>query len=602
MFRRTLAVLLFVSSFFLLSISLRGVTRLPPTKSPAPEVLKPSAMGVSDTFLSYAKQNAPPLAPLLPLFGTKEKEPQEFEIPNQFYIPRGGGTKGTPNIPTPLPPLAIAPPSTMYNQTVNGLLPVTPLANYIGLGNGFSNWTNQGLLPPDTTMAVGNNQIVQWVNIRLTVLNKTTGAVLTTGLLGGASFVSANQVWSGLGPTSVCATQNQGDPVLQYDRMANRWVLSQFAFHIAAGTSSGAYAAPPYAICVAVSQTNDATGAYNLYEFSVANLPDYPKIGIWTDGLYLTANDFSFSTVNGASTYRGSRVCAFDEAAMIAGTTATGVCFTGLPPTHFANLPADFEGSIAPPANTTEYIVGNDWFTKNNPPYFVLLWRFHSDFVTPGNSTLTDGFGGGFDSAQTMPFDNSVIGACGDGGGICVPQPGTTRKLDTLSMRLMYRAAYRNLGSGRESIVATESVGPTGGAAAGIQLLEIRNVASNPPSIYNNVNFNPDATNRWMGAAATDKLGNIGLGYSVGSATLSPGIRIAGRLRNDIKSTLRGEMNLVTGSGSQTASAQRWGDYSTMQIDPDDDCTFWYTQEYMNNTSGANWATQILSFKFNNCH
>ncbi len=579
------------------------------------ETAAPSATGVSDAFRNYSKKN-----PKVPTSNKKsaaatlgsDTTDLDVEIPNIFYIPRVpvSGDVTTPaglntktlssQADSPTLNAAITPPaSTMYNQTTNGTLPVTQRANYVGLGNGFNGWTNQGLLPPDTTMAVGAGQIVQWVNLRLTVLDKATGALL----LPGSGYINGNQIWSGLGSGSVCASTNQGDPVLQYDRTTSRWVLSQFAFAIAnaTGGTHPSYPAAPYAMCFAVSQTNDATGAYNLYQFTFPSLTDYPKIGIWTDGIYLTTNDFSFNTTTGASSYIGSRVCAFDKAAMIGGGTANAVCFSGLDPTHFGALPGDFEGSIAPPAGTAEYILSNDWFTKNNPPYFVKLRRFHPDFVTPANSTLDDGFGGGFDSAVTLPFDNSVIGACGDGGGACVPQPGTTRKLDTLSMRAMYRLAYRNLGSNRESLVFTESVGPTGGAVAGIQLVEIRNPAANPPQIFNNVNFNPDATSRWMGAVATDKLGNILLGYSASSSTISPSIRLSGRQRNDIKSTLRGEINVVTGSGSQTSSAQRWGDYSTMQIDPDDDCTFWYTQEYMNNTSSANWATQILGYKFNNC-
>jgi hypothetical protein len=131
--------------------------------------------------------------------------------------------------------------------------------------------------------------------------------------------------------------------------------------------------------------------------------------------------------------------------------------------------------------------------------------------------------------------------------------------------------------------------------------VEIRNPSSNPPTIFNNVNLNPDTNNRWMGAAATDKLGNVMLGYSISSTTKAPSIRIAGRLRNDLKSSLRGEIEVLTGSGNQTSTAQRWGDYSTMQIDPDDDCTFWYTQEFTNSTSSANWATHIFSYKFSNC-
>jgi hypothetical protein len=165
----------------------------------------------------------------------------------------------------------------------------------------------------------------------------------------------------------------------------------------------------------------------------------------------------------------------------------------------------------------------------------------------------------------------------------------------------MYRLAYRNLGANRESLVFTESIDPIGTAVAGIQLVEIRSPAANPPVIYNNLTFNPDSTNRWMGAAASDKLGNLAMGYSVSASTLSPGIRIAGRLRNDVRNSVRGELNLQSGTGSQTAAAQRWGDYATMQIDPSDDCTFWFTTEYMINTSGADWATRIFGFKFNSC-
>jgi hypothetical protein len=170
-------------------------------------------------------------------------------------------------------------------------------------------------------------------------------------------------------------------------------------------------------------------------------------------------------------------------------------------------------------------------------------------------------------------------------------------------MRPMYRLAYRNLGSNREILVFTESVDPVGTGVAGVQIVEIRNPGANPPQIYNNVNFNPDTTNRWMAAAATDKLGNIGVGYSVSSTTVSPGIRISGRLRNDIRSTMRGELTVQLGAAAsnQTSTAQRWGDYSTMQIDPSDDCTFWYTQEYTNQSSSANWATRIIGFKFNSC-
>ena len=553
----------------------------------SPTAITPTLQGVSEPFKTYASRN------VNAAFSTAA-EGEEAINPNILYLPK-------PKVnPSRISTSAVTTPaSTMYVQTTGGTLPVTVVSNFVGLGNGFPGWTNQGLYPPDTTMAVGTNQIVQWVNVRLAVLSKTTGAPL----LGGAGWVAGNQIWAGLGINSVCATKNQGDPVLQFDRMANRWVLSQFAFNIATATGGThpAYPAAPYALCVAVSQSNDATGAFNLYEYITTYMPDYPKLGVWPDAYYMTSNDYGFSTVTGASTYRGTRYCAFNRAAMLAGTSAGGVCFSGLGATHFASLPGDFEGTLAPPGNAAEYMISTDWFTLNSPPYTMQLRRFKPDFVTPANSTLTDGQGGAPDSFVAMPFDTNVIGSCTDGGGSCIPQPGTDQTLDSLSMRPMYRLAYRNLGNNRETLVFTESIGPTGGAAAGIQLVEIRNPGANPPQVFNNVNFNPNATSRWMGAAATDKLGNIGLGYSISSLTVNPSVVISGRLRNDIRNTVRGEQTVKFGAGNQTGTAGRWGDYSTMQIDPADDCTFWYTQEYTNVSSGANWATQIIGFRFNSC-
>ena len=552
----------------------------------SPDVLSPVSTGVSTTFQNYALQ---PQAPPGPDLGDGEDDDGD-----RLYLPRPAGGQNATTA------TVVAPPSPMVNQTSNTTLPVTISRNYAGLGTGFNGtWTNQNLYPPDTIMGVGRTQIVQWVNLRLTVLDKATGAPL----LGGLGFINGNLVWTGLGTGSVCATTNQGDPNVQYDRIAERWVLAQFAFGTATATASPfrVYPAAPYALCIAVSQTSDATGAYNLYQYNLPSLPDYPKVGVWPDGYYVTTNDFSFSTTTGLSSYVGSRVCAFNRTAMIAGSSAGGICYSGLPPNHFGMLAGDFEGTLLPPTDETAFILSGDWFTLNNPPYSLQLRRFHPDFVTPANSTLTDGLGGGFDSFISLPFTANVVGSCGDGGGACVPQPGTVRVLDTLSMRPMHRLAYRNLGAGRESLVFTESVDPVGTAVAGIQLVEIRNPAANPPTIYNNVNFNPDTTNRWMGSAATDKFGNVALGYSVSSSTLFPGIRIAGRLRNDIRSSVRGELTVQNGTGSQTGTAQRWGDYSAMQIDPSDDCTFWYTTEYMINTSPVDWATRIAGFKFNSC-
>ena len=262
------------------------------------DVLPPPLTGVSESFKTYAERN------LTAPFSVAADGDVEVN-PNQLYIPRPSG--GAHRVGVAAATVS-TPASTMYNQTSGGTLPVSVVGNFTGLGAGFPNWTDQGLLPPDTTMAIGNNQIVQWVNVRLTVLNKSNG----TTQLGGAGFVAANQIWAGLGASSVCATANRGDPVLQYDRMANRWVLSQFAFNIATRTNTppATYPAPPYAFCIAVSQTNDATGVFNLYEYVVPALPDYPKLGVWPDAYYMTANDITFNTATGASSYNPVRASA----------------------------------------------------------------------------------------------------------------------------------------------------------------------------------------------------------------------------------------------------------------------------------------------------
>lgn len=235
-----------------------------------PTALAPALRGVSESFRTYAGRNLNgPFSNAAD--GDEEISPNQLYIPRPPASPRGRG--GAAAVSTA--------PSTMFNQTTGGTLPVTVVGNFAGLGDGFPNWTNQRLLPPDTTMAVGNNQIVQWVNVRLTVLNKANGALL----LPAPGWVNANQVWAGLGGASVCATKNQGDPVLQYDRMANRWVLSQYAFNVSAGTTSGSYPSPPYAICFAVSQTTMRPG----FSTSTSTLSRRcPTIPNWACGLTRT--------------------------------------------------------------------------------------------------------------------------------------------------------------------------------------------------------------------------------------------------------------------------------------------------------------------------
>ncbi len=517
-----------------------------------------------------------------------------FEVPQPTREELIAGAQAERSRASLIAPSLATANSPTYFQTTLGTLPVTITKNFDGLGRGFNgNWTDQFIVPPDTTLAVGPNHIVQWVNVRLTVLNKA-GTPLIGGALG---YVNGNAIWQGLPAGSICRLANRGDPVVTYDRQADRWMLTQFAFDVNVSGNPVA----PFAQCFAVSTTGDPTGTYSLYEYQFDHLPDYGKLGVWWDAYYFTYNGFTINPTSGASAFVGARSCALDRTAMIAGTPATLVC-TPLMTNRFSILPAHLEGGTPPPG-APNYQVSQDWFFFASPPYSIRLQKFKVDFINPANSTFTDGLGGAFNSFVQMPM-GSLLGACGDNGGACVAQPGTARVLDTLSMRPMYPLKYRNRG-GVESLVFTHTIDPivgVSGTQAAMNWVEIRDPGGSPPVMRQNGAINtPDALNRWMGSASMDKMGNIALGYSVSSASVNPGIRIAGRLNSDIVSRLRGEAVVVNGRGAQTSTAQRWGDYSTMQVDPADDCTFWYTQQYMQGTFTRDWSTRIVGFKFNNC-
>ncbi len=481
-------------------------------------------------------------------------------------------------------PLVSVPANTPYNQTANYQpLGAAISANFDGLGLGTPSFAITGA-PPDTTMGVSPTQIVQWVNSQYAVFDK-----LGNKLLGGTGFLPGNAIWATLPAGSLCRDFNRGDPMVQYDRIADRWILSQFAFNN--GFTLNAQ-------CFAVSTTNNALGTYNLYQFDFGNvLPDYAKIGVWPDAYYTTYNMFTTG-----SSFAGGRACAYDRAQMLLGNVATSVCFNST--TRFAYLPSDFDGTTPPPVGTPNYHISWDWDFTTTAPYTMQLTKFVPNFLVPANSTFTDGFGGAVFSFVAFPLDANTIAPCNDSPDACAPQLGTTQKLDTLGDRHMYRLVYRNFGT-HDALLFTQSVDINPAAvAAQLRWWEIRNPGANPPVVYQNSTYNPNATYRWMGSAAFDKLGNIGIGFSASSATMNPAIRIAGRRRTDPINLLRTEQTVIAGTGSQgvASSLSRWGDYSAMQIDPSDDCTFWYTTQYIGATGTFNWRTRIASFKFPNCN
>ena len=463
-------------------------------------------------------------------------------------------------------PLAASSATDPVRQSIAPILSAPALiADFRGLGDGFiglqgATFTVQAA-PPDTNGDVGPNRYVQIVNSSIAVFDKS-GTVLL-----GPKLTKA--LWSGFG--GGCETNSDGDGTVKYDKAADRWVITQFSV-----------STTPFLECVAVSTSGDPTGSYARYSFQYTDFPDYPKLGVWPDAYYVTYNMF-----NAAGTvFLGPQVCALERSKMLAGSPAQQVCFP-LDPTFGSLLPADVDGPTAPPAGSPNFLLSLG--TTSN----LDLWKFQVDFATPANSTLT--------GPTSIPVADFAP-ACG--GGNCIPQPGTTTLLDSLGDRLMYRLAYRNFGD-HESLVANHSI--TSGNAVGVRWYEVRSPNATPILIQQGTYAPSDSNDRWMGSIAMDKQGNIALGFSISGPSRKPGIRYTGRFAGDPLGTMtQGEGTLIAGSGSQTVIPQpngtvvpliRWGDYSSISVDPSDDCTFWYTNEYLKVDGVFNWSTQIGSFR-----
>jgi len=305
-------------------------------------------------------------------------------------------------------------------------------------------------------------------------------------------------------------------------------------------------------------------------------------MGVWSDGYYITYNIF-----NNAQTFAGSKACAFDRTKMLAGDpTATQQCFQ-LSTSYGGLLPSDIDGTTPPPAGSPNYFMN---FGSNS----LNLWKFHVDFATPANSTFT--------GPTSIPV--AAFNAACSGGGACIPQPSTSNKLDSLADRLMYRLAYRNR-AGVESLVVNHSVAVgtnKRNQITSVRWYEIRNPNGAPSVFQQGTLGTGDGIHRWMGSIAMDKLGDIALGYSASSGSVKPSIRYTGRLATDALGTMQTENIIQAGGGSQTGTLHRWGDYSAMTVDPIDDCTFWFTTEYLKANGSFNWSTRIASFKFSGCN
>jgi hypothetical protein len=409
-----------------------------------------------------------------------------------------------------------------------------------------------GCSPPDPIGAAGPNHYVQMVNAtRMQVFDKSNGAPITP-----------SNEFRLLWPVGTnCRNSSNGDPVIVYDWLASRFVLAQFS------TGSG--------VCVAVSQTSDPTGSYNLYEFSTPEFPDYFKIGAWNNAYYMSSNENNYSAY------------ALDRAAMLAGSPATSIRFTG--EANFL-MPATVVGNTAPPAGTPGiyYTFKDDSFHGGTDR--LEFFHFTPDFVTPANSS--------FGLAQAVNVTSYTYTVCGFFNFNCIPQAGTPQRVDAVSEWPMWQLQYRNQGAGGEKLVANFSV-DVGADRSGIRWYEINRIGGTY-AIAQEGTHAPGTLHRFMGSIAMDRLGDVALAYSASSSTENPSLRYATRLSTDPAGTLQAEANLFLGGGSQTGS-NRWGDYSALVVDPSDDCTFWYTGEYYTTNASNAWTTRIGKFVIPEC-
>jgi hypothetical protein len=423
------------------------------------------------------------------------------------------------------------------------------LFRFEGLRNPFA---CGGCAPPDTNGDTGPNHYVQMTNAtKVAVFNKR-GTLL-------AEPIDLGSLW----PGGTCA-RNVGDPVVLYDGLADRWLLSQFAF--------------PSHVCVAISQTPNPLASYHLYTFNVGSFPDYFKFGVWPDAYYMSANEFTYTAY------------AFDRAKMLAGDPAAGfVKFVGQ--NNFL-LPADLDGPVDPPRGTPGhfYTFKDDRFHGGTDR--IELFTLEVDWANPFAAT--------FDLERRFSIAPFKFTVCGFFNFNCARQPETTQRIDVVSEWPMHRFPYRNFGT-HETLLGTFTVGGgLGEVGAAIRWFELRRDGSSW-MLYQQGTHDPgDGHDRFIGSVAMDGAGNIALGYTVSSSALFPSIRYATRAPGDPLGTLQPEAVMVNGGGSQTGS-NRWGDYSAMSIDPSDDCRFWYTNEYYARTAATSWRTAVGVFRMPNC-
>jgi hypothetical protein len=492
----------------------------------------------------------------------------------------------------PLPSAPKAPSSPWMQKLLKNIFRPTPtmpgpLLTFDGMN---SSETACGCLPPDTDGDVGPNHYVEALNVAFRVYDKS-GTPLTPP-------TTFNSLFAPLVGTP-CSGSNGGDPFVFYDHIADRWVISDFAFPSLSG---------PFYQCIGVSTSGDPTGTYNLYAIQVEPsqptwIGDYPKMALWSDpqpgGAYhLTVNLFDGPTL----AFEGVRVFAFDRGSMLTGGPANAIAFTlslaGVGDSY-SFVAANFRTGDAPPAGRDEMVLAVDATVPGATLTQVHARFFHIDFVTPSNST----FGVGPDHTPNAEITvNPFVQAWTASTYNLVPQQGTSQKLDTLGDKIMTPLVYQNR-NGTESLWADQTTmlnfpnGPT--AVTWYQFDVTGGTFPATPVQQQEWTNGGDGLFRWMPSIAVDQDGNTAIGYSTSSDSIFAGIRYAGRLAGDPANDLgQGEAIMTNGGGAQTHPLGRWGDYTYTSIDPSNGMDFWHVNEYYTATSSASWATKIGKFNF----
>jgi hypothetical protein len=534
-------------------------------------------------------------------------------------------------IPPPIAPPTLSPAEIAIEQTSQGARLAAPLLeSFDGLGAGFEGLqgTSKFRNPSDNSLAVGPNHILQIVNSRIAIFSKKSVTYSKSGtVLYGA--VATKSVWTGFG--GACEARNNGDAVVRYDQLAERWLIvmpifsrigpdefppgetglasakaapaEQLAKTSEASTPGPATAlpvnppqppSPPergqrppekkegvWAMCYAISTGPDPLGTYYRYAFERTLFPDYPRPAVWTDGYYTP-------TSTGDDVIQ-KHTCIADRTKMLAGQPATEQCIV-IDGVNFLNN-ADIDGRKLPPPGAPNIMMatGGTQLKKIFDDDGIYYWKVHVDWNNPAN-TKADGPV----KIKVAPYHYLCNGQLSS----CVPQPGTERRLDVQGDKIMQRLVYRKVG-GHESIVAAHSVAAQGGGG-GVRWYEFRLDKKRDPVLYQQGTYAPGGFYRWMPSIAMDQKGDIGVGYSFGGVPNFAGQRFAAREADDPKGqlTLR-ETVLAKGEASQT-NTLRWEDYTTTAMDPSDDCTFWYVGDYLKEGDPA-YRTRIGSFRLPNC-